>query len=175
MHSETRGAHSQPQEKPLGAVAVGLTRQAGIELLSQQIEQHGILARLLRKDSLGQARHEHDVEIAASRLRGRRNEHAPVAPIRRTILEHGQPLDQHLPNFIEIDGTNLRERPEVGKHLEHPIGSTEDLRRKGFEMRQPLPPRRGVRPEGHGVDDRKGKASQPRQGFDVSLDRADTG
>ena len=65
------------------------------------VEQQRILARPLRHDALGEARHEDDAERAAARLMRRADEQPAVAARRRLPVERDQPIVQDVARFFE--------------------------------------------------------------------------
>ena len=84
-----------------------LVTHASPELARARVEQDRILVDLLRKEPLGEARHEDDVEGEAARRFDRRHEDAPVAAARRPHHELGEPALEHQPHLGELDRADV--------------------------------------------------------------------
>ena len=116
-----RGPDGQPQQQPLAAAALVLRRQRRAELAPQRIEQDRILARLLRKDPLGQPRQENDLEGSPARLLDRADEDASVAVFGWRLSQRRQLSRQDIAHLAERHGPDHVERPQRGQHRQHAL------------------------------------------------------
>ena len=134
---------------------VGAERQAHLA-----IEEQRILAQLLWEESLGQARHEHDLERATARLVRAADEHAAVTVCRGLLVERAQTLGQHVPRFFERDRSDRAHRAKLAEHTQHPRGPAQHARRQLAEPLEPLAPRGLHGPGRQRLDDREREVRQ---------------
>src|SRR5437867_9195820 len=97
-------ADGDAKQQPLALAAFVLRRERGVEGLAQPVEQDRILAGFLRKNPLGEAWQERDVEGATSRLLDRADEDTSIAIGGWRLGERRQLVGEHIPNLAERDG-----------------------------------------------------------------------
>ena len=127
------------------------------------VEQHRILARLLRKHALGQAGDEDDAERAAAGLVRTADEHGAVARSRRLRLQREQPIGQHISRLVERHRSDLAHRPQLGEHAQDIGAVPEHVWREILEAVEPFAPGRRRRPLGQPIDQRKCERAQVRE------------
>ena len=137
----------ETEQKPFGLGPIVLhdevRPEAGRERLAHlEIEQQRILAQLLRKETFGQSRHEHDLERAAARLVRTADEDPPVAIGRRLLVERAQSLRKDVARFLERDRTDSAHRAQLAEHPQHARRPAQDARREVAEALDPFAPGR---------------------------------
>jgi hypothetical protein len=169
------GTRRQLEQPALAPAAHGLPRQLIVDAAPQRVEEDRVLARLLRKDALGQPRHEHDVEPAAARLLYAADEDAAVARGRRLLVEERQPLEEHVAHLVERHRPDRRQWAQLGEHGEHAPGTPQDQRRQPLQRGQPLAPRRARRKRGELVNDGQRESAKVLEVRKVTRERVDAG
>ena len=161
------------EQKPLGLgpIVLHVRLEAGNERLPHlEIEQQRILAQLLRKETFGQSRHEHDLEGPATRLVRTADEDPPVAIGRRLLVERPQSLRENIAGFLERDRTDGAHRAQLAEHAQHACGSAQHARSQIAKPLEPLAPGRLRRPGRERLDDREGEVREVRQILTVALE-----
>ena len=141
MQALGRRARGQLQQQPLGGESLSLRGQRVPQRRPQCVEQQRILARLLRKEALGQAGHEDDAKAAAARLLRSPDEDAAEAPGRRLRFERQQTIAQHPARLVQVDRADVGHRPKIRQNAEHVRGPTQHARRERGKTLQPFAPR----------------------------------
>ena len=127
--------------------------QSGRERLAHlRVEEHRILARLLREHPFGQAGHEHHAERAAARLMRAADEHRAVAVRRRMLVDGAETFAQDVAHFLERDRTDRAHRLQLAEHAQDARGLPQHARRQLLEAGEPVSPGRGRRPRRERVD-----------------------
>ncbi len=166
-----RGPDSQSQQQPLGASAILLHDEPGIERHAQLVvEHHRIFVGAFGKHSLGEAGDEHDAEGASSRLVWAPHEYAAISVLGRIDFHRQQAVRDHVPCFIEWHRTDGAHRPQLLDHPQHAVGLAKDHRGQHREAIEPFPPCRGRRPRRQQIDDRQGECAQVAQVSPVALE-----
>jgi len=131
-----------------------------------------ILGDLLRKETLGEPRHEDHVEREAARFFDRRDVDAPVRPFARTHHHVGEPPLENEPRLAQIDRADVGHRRQLGQNGEHALGPPERARRERRQLVEPSAPvggeRRGERLEIG--EERECIRAQAVERLDVALD-----
>ena len=174
-----RGADGQLQQETLSAGAVVLRFESErvvpgvrVQRAPRRVEQQRVLPLLVRKDALGQAGDEDHVEDAAAHLLGPADEHLPEAPGGRVVPQLGQPLGQHVPDLAERHRPDLRHRPQLGQHGQHPLGMDQHPGRQRLQRLQPGGPRRLVGQRRQVLDHGQGEMHQVAQIAAIAVERA---
>ena len=143
------GADREPQLQLLELRALGLRRQAGVELRRARrraaADPRAASAETSARRAPARTRRRTCGRAAA---RGCATKHAAVAPRRRLGLDAGEPIGEHARRFVERDRPDRAHRPQVGEHAQHAVGPAQHARRERREDVEPLRPRRLHRPRG---------------------------
>ena len=114
QHAAARRAGGQTQREALSGDAGLLEFEIVAEAFARGVGQNRILGELFRKDALGQAGDDHDVEIETAKVVCGGDHHRAVAPPGRGRFEPAEPLGEHLAHFIKADRPHRRHRLELG-------------------------------------------------------------
>src|SRR4030095_8104430 len=138
------------------------------------VQQERILTQLLRKESLGQARHEGNAKGAAPDLVGAANKH-PAVPMRWWLhFERCQSIGKHVAHFGQAHRSHCGHGTEIGKHAEHELGAPQHLRCEYFETLKPTAPAGFVGPGGHCFDERQSEGAQVSKILSLALPAMNT-
>ena len=133
-----------------------------------------IFPQLLRKESLGQSRHESDAEGAAADLIGAADEH-PAVPMRgRFHFQRCQTIGKHVAHFDQGHRSHGGHGTEIRKHAQHELGAPEHLRRKYFETLNPIAPSGLVGPGGHLFDQWQSETAEVHKVLPLALQARNT-
>ena len=160
---ETLGgsADGEAQQETLRLRTILLQDESGIERLAHlAIEQHGIFARLLRKQPLGQTGNEDDAKRTTARLMWAPDEDLSISAGGRMFVESAQAYAQHVAHFLERDRSNGGHRAQLAENAKHAHRVHQHARRERVETVQPLSPGGLLGPGGEDVDHRQGERRQ---------------
>ena len=132
-----RGPDGESQKQSLVCSPVVLRRQVGraavIERGADIIEQQRILPLLLRKDPLGETRHEHHVEPAAPCLLGTTDKDPTVSAGGGILVERCETARQHVADLGERHWTDAGHRSKLAQYSEHALRLLENHRSQSLE------------------------------------------
>jgi hypothetical protein len=159
------GARRHLQQESFGGEASRLGHQRGAGGRAQRVEQQRVFARLLREHPLRETGHEHHPEAAPSRLLGRADKQPAEPPRRRIRFERQQPFAEHAARLVQVDGTDVGHRPQVGEDTQNGRRRSQDPRRQLRKDVEPRAPRGLTGPCGQLLDDGEGKLLETRELF----------
>ena len=148
-----RGADSEAKQQLLPPGAPQILGQPVARLPQRPatfVEQQRILLRPPRKHALGQTRHEDNVEAPSRRLLDAADEDPAEPTFRRPAAAEAQALAQDPLHLGQAHLVDLRQGPELGKHLEHGLRPAQRHRGQLLKTLEPPSP---VRALGQGVEE----------------------
>ena len=148
-------------------------REAAADLLSTGIKQDRLLDDLARKHPLGQPRNKHRVEAQPAGRLGRADENLAVAVQRRRDRSFQEQGPEDIHHFAKRNRPNRRDRRQLGKDREYPVGTFE---RPGGEVAQPPEPVTPIGGRGPAVEEvNHGQGVRGERGQIVESARHDSG
>ncbi len=162
-----RRAHRQPQREALlrDAAFAGLEPWKSLPLA---IAQERILDHLLRKQLLGEARYEDDLERESARRGHLLDVDAAVALSGGWLRELGEPSPEDEPHLGQRHRPHRRHRGELREQRQDPRRLAQRLRRERGERIDPISPGRGLRQRREGAEERQRELAQRRQVFQLA-------
>ena len=168
------GRDLQQQAFAAGPVVLGRQPRSALRAVVQDaprlVEQQRVLAVLLRKDPLGQARYEHHVEQPAAGMLRAAHEHPAVALRGGGGRQLRQPLGQHVAHLGKRYRTDPRHRPQLAQHRQHAVRLPQRHRDQCLQGVQPVAPRRFIRERGQALDHRQREPLQMAEVTEIALD-----
>ncbi len=134
------------------------------------VEQDRILDHALGEHALGQAGHEHQVEVEAARVVDGGHVHLARAHAGRTLDQIAEPRGQHVAHLAQPHRPDRRHRLQLGQHLEHAVRVAQGAHRDLRQALEPLAPGGLDRQAGQQREQRQGEGAQRGQVAQVALD-----
>ncbi len=141
IQSLRRRANRDLQQQPLGAAAIVLQQEIGVDIATAIVEQQRIFARTLRDDTLGETGHEHDAERSSASLMRRAHEHASVSARGRIPVERDETIVQNVARLFERHRSHVAHGPQIGKRPQHTVRARQRLAREAPRSAQSTRPR----------------------------------